>query len=734
MPSRRIEVEIIGSDASLTRALGRSSAQLTGFAKTADRVGGSMARTGRMLTRNVSLPIAAVGAIATKMAMDYDTAINHVQALTGASAKQTKAWSDQLLKLGPEIGQTPQQLAEALYFVASSGAKVNQVLPITTAAAKDAAAGMGDAQTVAELLTSAINAYGPKALSAAKASDILTESIKVGKAEPAELAQSIGRAIPLAQNLGVTFAETAASVASLTNTGLDAAEAVTAVRGVMVSLVKPSQQGEEALKKFDLTAADLRKQVREKGLVATMQDLAGKIGDNREALAKIFPNIRALTGFLALTGQNAKSVAKNVDLVTHSTGAANKAFKTASEGPGQEFNKQMAQLSATAIRVGNDLLPVVIDVVSAVADLADSFDHLSDSEKHAIEIGLGIAALSGPLLSVAGNAVLVAGAFSKLGKGAGKAGAAKGIAEAEGAAAGFGSRLPVIGVGLVLAARGVQVFTEDVTTATDDLTKRLVANISRSVGANNHLTQSIMEGGKSVAGWKQIIGQAGDESSRTAKKIQDDLNWAYGNTAKVLHGQLNRVVGQYVGQLKLVAANAEAASHDTEHFGKAARAQYAHVAALARTSAQLAAAINAIPSQKYVSLVLSITTHLKTEGLAPSQGRETGAGLGTLKTKQPTKGPSSGTGQGKGPNSASGGLVRAGGSYIVGDGKRAEWFSPNVNGRIYPSAAGKHGDDGGTVMMRCVNWEEGIFMISRVADHRVSAAGRKALQRERMGA
>ncbi|HEX5558149.1 MAG TPA: hypothetical protein VFX13_11075 [Gaiellales bacterium] len=91
MATRRIEVELIGSSKSLSAALGRGSAELTGFQRSADRVGRTLTTTGRTLSRNLTLPIVAVGAASVKMALDYDTAINHVQALTGASAKQTKA-------------------------------------------------------------------------------------------------------------------------------------------------------------------------------------------------------------------------------------------------------------------------------------------------------------------------------------------------------------------------------------------------------------------------------------------------------------------------------------------------------------------------------------------------------------------------------------------------------------------------------------------------------------------
>src|SRR5207344_76186 len=122
-----------------------------------------------------------------------------------------------------------------------------------TAAVKASAAGMGDAEVVAQILTSAVNAYGASNLSAAQAADQLTEAIKVGKAEPAAMAAALGRVIPLAQEMKVSFAETAASVSTLTNTGLSAAEATTALRAVLTTMVKPAQQTKDEYKKLGFT-------------------------------------------------------------------------------------------------------------------------------------------------------------------------------------------------------------------------------------------------------------------------------------------------------------------------------------------------------------------------------------------------------------------------------------------------------------------------------------------------
>ncbi len=387
--------------------------EMTGFAtgvgKGINKIGNQLTRTGRVLTRGITIPTAAAGAAAIKMALDYETSIQRVGSLTNASRGQVKEWSDQILELGPKLGEAPNDFAQALYFVASSGAKVAQVMPITTAAVKASAAGMGDAQTVAQILTSAVNAYGASNLSAAQAADVLTEAIKVGKAEPEALAAALGRVIPLAQTMGVTFAETAASVSTLTNTGLSAAEATTALRAVLTTLVKPAQQTKDEYKKLGFTVQGLQDSIAKHGLNETLVAMKNRIGDNKDALGKLFPNVRALTGFLALTGKNAAQVARNVDLVTHSTGAANQAFKRASESDAFKFRKALADIQAQAVKLGAVLLPFAVQLLHDLSGLISAFDGLSDSQKKWIGIGLLVAATIGPIVTLVGNLTIILG-------------------------------------------------------------------------------------------------------------------------------------------------------------------------------------------------------------------------------------------------------------------------------------------------------------------------------------
>jgi TP901 family phage tail tape measure protein len=175
-----------------------------------------------------------------KAAADFDQAMTRVAALSNTSASAVEGMRDEVLKLSGETAQAPQELADALFFLASAGLDAEEVMPALEASAKGAAVGLGTTADVANIVASAMNAYSKSGLTAAQVTDTLTAAVREGRAEPEEFAQALGRILPIASTIGVTFDQVTASLASLSNIGLDVNEGVTAMRGVFQALAAPT--------------------------------------------------------------------------------------------------------------------------------------------------------------------------------------------------------------------------------------------------------------------------------------------------------------------------------------------------------------------------------------------------------------------------------------------------------------------------------------------------------------
>lgn len=404
-----------------------------------------LSNVGRSLTRYVSLPLAGIGAVATKTALDYDKAFTQIAAVTNTSQAQVADWKREVLGLAGETARAPQELAEGLYFLASAGLEASQIMPTLEASAKGAAAGLGETSDIARLTANVLNAYPKSALTAADAIDTLVAAVREGTAEPDEFANAMGRILPIASKADVEFEELAASLASLSNIGLDVNEGVTAMRGLLQAITAPTQQSTDALKKMGLTTQELRDSLADDGLIDTLRLLEEQSGGNIDKLRELVPNVRALTGFFGLTEQEARKVDAAFQAVADSTGSLDRAFEKTEKGAAFKFQKAMTDLRVAGIRLGNQIIPILVDdVIPAIQDAIKWFTDLSPAAKDlAVKLGL-LAILAGPLLRLAGGLLRVAAGVKTL---TSAAIGAKAVGLGAGGAAGGGGLLAWLGFG-----------------------------------------------------------------------------------------------------------------------------------------------------------------------------------------------------------------------------------------------------------------------------------------------
>jgi TP901 family phage tail tape measure protein len=389
--SGTLVVRLIGETSALTKSMGAASSK--------------MAAAGAALTKKVTLPIAAIGAASVHMAADFEGSMDKIEGLVGISSKGVEELSNQVLDLAKTLPQSPKELSEALFFVTSAGFRGADAMEVLKVSAKAAAAGLGETKTVADAVTSAVNAYGIKNLSAAHATDILTATVKEGKTSAESVAPVLGNLLPLTSELGVGFDEVGAGIASMTRTGSSAAGAATSLTGVLNNLLKPTAAGKEIMGELGTSYEEVRKQIADKGLLPTLLKLRKnfeglKNVNPQEAMAGIFGNIRGMRGFLSLTGKQAETNVGIFKRMADSTGVADHAFEAASQTTEFKLNVALNNLRVAAIQIGVVLLPVVSDMAIGFGKLIGLFSGLGESTKHYIVLVALLAAAVGPLLSL----------------------------------------------------------------------------------------------------------------------------------------------------------------------------------------------------------------------------------------------------------------------------------------------------------------------------------------------
>lgn len=295
-----------------------------------------------------------------------------VTGLAGQSQKQVASWSNELLSLGPTLGKTPTELAEALYFVASSGVPAAKAISVVTASAKAAAAGLGETEVVADAVTSVMNAYGTKTMSAVRATNVLVATVREGKGEADQFAGVIGNVAAYASRLKVPFEEVGAALAAMTQLGTDPATAATQLQAFFSQVIRPSGVAIKAAEGVGFSFETLSDTLQKKGLLPALNMVKKEFKGNAGAMAQVFPNIRALRALLALTAEDGGKVAGIFKRMGDSTGSLGTAFGAAEKTASFNMDKFKASIETLKIAFGQGLLPMITNVSKALATkLAD---------------------------------------------------------------------------------------------------------------------------------------------------------------------------------------------------------------------------------------------------------------------------------------------------------------------------------------------------------------------------
>jgi len=403
-------------EAASAGAMGRASAAISTESQ-------KLRTFGYLTTAMVTLPMIMAGKSMFTLAKDYEFAVQKIVGLTGVAQGTVNKWSAELLKMAPLVAKGPQELVDALYFISSSGIKGAESMNVLKLSAQAAAAGLGETKDVADILTSALNAYAGTGKTAAYYTDVLVAAVRVGKAEATSFSSAIGQLIPFAAEAGVSFDQIAGGMAAITLTGSSATNAAVYLKGVFNALIQAGKQGGVALDSVGLKYADLRKILAEgpEGLINVMQkfrDVQMVLGD--EAVKDILPNIRTLNAFMSIAGKNFAYNTKIMREVTNAGGSLSAALFAVSNTIKWRYDSAIAQAQVSMISLGSTLatsfLPLLEKLVKKLEELTTWFNSLTaEQKKHKIEWLAFIALLGPATLILSAIGYTISGLISILG-------------------------------------------------------------------------------------------------------------------------------------------------------------------------------------------------------------------------------------------------------------------------------------------------------------------------------
>lgn len=417
-----LNVSIYADASQAIEAFGKLKDRTTDLEKGFNKIGKAFSNFGSLATKSLTVPIVAsttAMGLASKKAIEFDNGMREVLTLLPELGNESfEKLKNQALSFSKDIGKAPEETVKALYQALSAGIPRENVFEFLKTAGEASIAGVSDLRTSVDGLTSVTNAYGSEILNAQKASDIMFQTVKLGKTDFTQLSNSLYNVIPIASAIGVKFEDIGAAIAAMTAQGVPTSVATTQIRQ---SLVELNKEGSVAYETFKQISGESFKDFISGGgnlqeALQMMSDYAEKTG---KEVTSMFSSVEAGNAVLALSGKNASKFKDYLDQVRNSVGAASEAFKKIDDGPARQFEKLKAELSALVIELGNNalplinesfiplfrdtLVPIIDDAIKTISSLIKAFNNLP-APLQATAVGIiGITAGLGPALQGIGS-------------------------------------------------------------------------------------------------------------------------------------------------------------------------------------------------------------------------------------------------------------------------------------------------------------------------------------------
>jgi len=379
--------------------------------RTLQKFGSGMNSMGKKMSLGLTVPIVLAGIAITKTAAKFESSLNKVEALTGATGDQMKQLGSLAKDLGLQTRFSATEAAEAMSFLGMAGWEVNEILAGTPALLDLAAASSIDLARAADIASNIMGAFEMEATQVSEIADILAATTASANVDMEMLAETMKYAGPIAHKFGVSLNDTAAAAGFLGNLGIQGSMAGTALRTMFVNLAAPTSAASKALSKVGVSVTDSKGNLRDfKDILVDFSKVLPTISDVKQiSMLKDIFGKRAISASAAIisniaTGKKGfMTLAKNLANVS---GRAKEMADIMNKGATGAYRRFKASLEGLSIAFGESgLLDSVTRVLNKLAGFFKYISNLSPMTLRLITVFGMFAASLGPVLAVVGATV-----------------------------------------------------------------------------------------------------------------------------------------------------------------------------------------------------------------------------------------------------------------------------------------------------------------------------------------
>ena len=414
----------------MTGPMSRATSKLKENASQYQRLGRSIQRTGRQissagstLTKTITAPAVALGAVAFKEYGEYDKQMRLVQQTMGSTEEESKMLGEAIKESAKNSVYGMQDAADAALNYARAGYNAKQAADMLTPAFNLAAGTGTELETVTAGLSVAIKGFGADTAEATKYADIFQKAQAQAMTTTQDLFDATQKASSVFSNASWTVKDLAVATGILGDAGITGAEAGTALKSGFANLIPKSKEAAKWFEAMGLTLTN--KDGTYKSFLDTqylLHDAFSKLTpvQKQNAAVAIFGK-HQYAKWLKIIERSPEDVERLSSALDGVSGESQNAADALMSGPGGAIEKLKSNWDIFKNTLGETLAPVLTPMVEKLTEMLQKFSNLSDEQKKNIVKWVGIAAAVGPCLMVFGKVVSGVGSVIKIFGSLGKA-------------------------------------------------------------------------------------------------------------------------------------------------------------------------------------------------------------------------------------------------------------------------------------------------------------------------
>jgi TP901 family phage tail tape measure protein len=317
---------------------------------------------------------------------EFERQLGLIRTISQDSGNTLEQFRDEIVSIANEFGRPIDEVVKAAYQGIS-----NQVIQSTKdfellrqAVAFSRVTNATAVESI-DLFSSAINSFGFTAQDADRIASVFFKTIDLGRITAKDFSHQFGIIGPLAQQVGLSFEETNAAIAKISQSGTDSSISLTLAANALKAFIKPSKDLTELIKELGFATGE--ELIAAKGFEGALDAVITKAHGSSTELAKLVADFRELRGFTALSAEGVKTFADNLSEIKDASGGFNEALKEMRANAGQRFQDELNKIKTFfTTEFGGSILNAVTNLTSQFGGLANTARTLTG-----VVVALGVA-------------------------------------------------------------------------------------------------------------------------------------------------------------------------------------------------------------------------------------------------------------------------------------------------------------------------------------------------------